>query len=308
GRLDEALTHFEQSMEHARASGLAETLAAARLNLVDVRTRGGSFPVPDPVLDEAVESAAGTRYEEPAAKLLVERGVALAGKGHLPDAVGAFDQAIALRPAWPFPVYQRAWVRFLQGDSGGALDDYREVARGHPVFFTVQREIRGLEDVAAGKIPIESFRSYCIVRGEIAKNAKAVEEAARRIVERFPSFAPGWVLLAEACLASGQGVDEARRAAHEALQQDPDPDTAVAALFAEWHFATRAGDPDAAHEAAERLRTAYPDYPAVEVIRRLADDPDPRRMVQWTWAMDGSLHIREFRREETPPGAPPASD
>lgn len=303
GRIEEAVTHFEQSMDRARASGLAETIAAARLNLVDARTRSGSFPIPDPVLAEAVEGAAGTRYEDPAGKLLIERGVALAGKGHLQDAIGALDRAIALRPAWPFPLYQRAWVRFLQGDSGGALDDYREVARNHPVFFTVQREIRGLEDVAAGKIPIEAFRSYCIVRGEIAKNAKAVESAARRIVERFPTFAPGWVLLAEACLASGQGVDEAREASREALRHDPDPDTAVAALFAEWHFATRAHDADAANETAERLRTAYPEYPAVEVIRRLGANPDPRVMVQWTWAMDGTLHVREFRREEgqTPP-------
>jgi len=306
GLFDEAAEHFERSLEHALRSDSPESRAAARLNLVDLATRRGEFAADDPSLAEALDAAAGTRFEDVAGKLLVERGVALAGRGELAGAIGLFDRVLELRPSWPFPLYQRAWVRFLQGDSGGALDDYRDVAARHPIFFTVQREIRCLEDVAAARLPIEAYRSFCVLRNRLASDAAGTGAAMENMVERHPDFAPGWLLLAEARLALGRR-DAAREATREALRHDPDPDTASAALFAEWNLARAAGERDAGREAAERLASAYPGHPATEIVARLGDDPGQNRVIRWTWSLDGKLSLQELTRGDgtpPPPGSP----
>ena len=306
GRLDEALRHFDLSMVLATASGDRELIAAARLNLVDLHTRRDSFDANDEALGAAMESTIGTRYEDVIGKLFVERGVALTRRGDLAPAISVFDEVITFRPEWPFPTYQRAWARFLRGDSGGALEDYREVARRHPVFFTVQREIRCLESVGAGQLPIETYRSFCLVRGRTAQEPQAVAESAERMVERHPDFAAAWVLLAEARLALGR-FDEAREALAESLRHDPDPDTAAAALFAEWNLARAAGEPHAVGEVAERLLSAYPDQPAAEIVRRLGNHPKENRAVRWTWALDGTLRVEDVSSEgrtPPPPGSP----
>ncbi len=305
GAFDEAAAHFERSLAPADRSGAPDVRAAAHLNLFDLNSRRNVFEEDD-LGETMLEAATGTAFEDVAGKLLVERGLALTRRGSLDAAVRLFDRAVEHRPAWPFPYYQRAWARFLLGDSGGALDDYREVASRTPVFFTVQREIRCLEDVAAGKLPIEAYRSFCLVRDQASQQPDAVETSAARILDRFPDFAPAHLLLAEAHLARGRAAD-ARRCAQETLTHDPDPDTAAAALFLEWNLSRAAGDLEALRAAAERLRSAYPDHPATEIVGRLGEAPDATRSIRWSWSLDGTLKVEDVNPADRtpPPPAPP---
>ncbi|HMB71649.1 MAG TPA: hypothetical protein VKU85_20225 [bacterium] len=307
GRWDDAREHFESSLNTARSSGRDDTLAAALLNLIDLNTRRARLSEDDDLMEEASAPASGTPYEDVLAKLMVERGVARTQAGDLPGAVAALDRAAELRPQWPFPVYQRGWARFLQGDSGGALEDYRACAERKRVFFTVQREIRCLEDVAAGRLAVDAYRSFCLLREHVQAKPAEVEEAAGRLLTAHPEFAPGHLLRAEARLAQ-RDAEGAREAAREALRHDPDPDTAAAALFFEWNVARVHGEEAAAKEAAERLHGAYADHPAAMIVDRLREADGRNLTLRWTFAMDGTLHLEELDpKSVTPPGRTPPS-
>ncbi len=291
-RWEDALAWFGRALAEARSAGEAPGVAAAMLNLLDVRTRKGERGSGDPLFDEVAEIARGTPYEDVLGKLLVERGVAAASAGELTEAIRLFDRAVELRPAWPFPWYQRAWTRFLAGDAAGALEDYRECAKRRRPFFTVQREIRCLEDVAAGRLPLEAYRSYCVVRERVRTQAAAVEESAGRLVARHPDFAPGYLLRAEARLAQGD-ADGAGEAARAALAHDPDEDTAAAALFLEWNIARARAQDDVLRSVEERLLEAYGDSPAAAIVRRLQEIGRRDVALRWTWALDGTFRLDE---------------
>lgn len=291
GKLDEGRQHFEQSRERARVSGNADAIGAAALNLIDVDTRRGSCDANDPLLDEAARATRAGPHEDLLVKLVIERGLAATHAGSLDAALALQDRAIALRPAWPFAWYQRGWMRFLRGDAAGALEDYRACARIRSPFFTVLREIRCLEDVAAGRLPIAAFRSFCFVRDRVRERPAAAAESAELLIARHPDFAPAHLLLAEAALAQGDAA-RARDAAAHALHCDPDADTAAATLFLEWNLARTAKDHDAQRAAEDRLLTAYREHAPAEVVRRVRAAPRDVR-VRWTWALDGTFRMDE---------------
>jgi tetratricopeptide (TPR) repeat protein len=302
-RWDDAGDLFERALGEARASGHRESLSAALLNLLDLHTRRSRFADAEPLLDEARRAVEGGPYVDVLGKLLVERGVGQARAGELEGASATFDRAVELKPDWPFPWYQRGWVRFLSGDSGGALDDYRECASRRAVFFTVQREIRCLEDVAAGLLPIEAYRSFCAIRDRVRDQPDEVEDAARKMNERWPDFAPGWLLLAETRLAHSD-PGGAREAAHEALRHDPDPDTASAALFLEWNVARKENDEESREEAEERLEKAYPESAAAHLVRKIRQVGGRDVALRWTFGLDGTLQLEEVTPPDRNPPAP----
>jgi tetratricopeptide (TPR) repeat protein len=304
---EDARARFDSSLQSARLSGRNDALAAALLNLIDLNTRLSRLSGDDGLLEEAPAAAAGTPYRDVLVKLLVERGVARTQAGDLAGAVAALDPAVELRPDWPFPIYHRGWARFLSGDSGAALDDYRACAQRKRVFFTVQREIRCLEDVAAGRLALDAYRSFCLLREHVQGKPAEVEEAAGRLLEAHPEFAPAHLLRAEARLAL-RDPDGAREAAREALRHDPDADTAAAALFFEWNVARVHGEEEAARAAGERLAGAYAEHPAAMIVERLRTAGGRNLTLRWTFAMDGTLHLEELeRRGVTPPDRTPPS-
>jgi tetratricopeptide (TPR) repeat protein len=292
GRMDDALALFERSRECAARSRSAAAIGAAALNLLDVGTRRGRRDAGDPLFEEAARAVRRGPHEDVLAKVVMERGVAAVTAGALEDAAALFDRAIALRPAWPAPWYQRGWTRFLRGDASGALEDYRECARRRTPFFTVQREIRCLEDVAAGTLPLGAYRSYCVVRDRIRAQPVATKEAADRMLERLPQFAPAHLLRAESLLALGE-ADAARAAAGDVMRSDPDADTAAAALLLLWNFARAKAEDDALREVEERLLEAYRDSPAAEIVRRMRGAERRDVLLRWTWALDGTLRLEE---------------
>lgn len=304
GRLDDAHAHFERSLRRAHGSRNPAAIVAATLNLLDVRTRRGDQAAGEPLFEEAARLAKGTPFEDVLAKLVIERGLAAIAAGKLPDALQLFDRATGIRPSWPFPWYQRAWARFLGGDASGALEDYRACASRRRPFFTVLREIRCLEDVAAGRLPLESYRSYCVVRERVRAQPAAVEESARRLVERHPDFAPALLLLAEARLALGdpEGAGEAVTAT---LAHDPDEDTAAAALFLQWNLARAKSDDADLGDVETRLLEAYPESPAAAIVRRLRDIGRRDVALRWTWALDGTFRLDEGVVARRPDGGDP---
>jgi Tfp pilus assembly protein PilF len=288
---------FAESLDKARASARPPYLAAALFNLIDLHTRGGEFAGADgfvleaeTVVREADEATLGPQYGDVLAKLAIERGVSAIRGGDLDRAMSSLDVAVRVRPGWPFPYYQRAWARFLAGDNRGAADDYRDCASRKHVFFTVQRELRCLDDVAAGLLPLDAYRSFCAIREEVRSNPALVEDSARRMIERLPKFAPAHVLLAEALLAQGDATG-ARAAAEEALRHDPDEDTAATAIFVQWLVLHRNGDDGDAKFAAERLVNAYPEQPAALLVKEARQAPDRDHAFRWTWAFDGTLRF-----------------
>jgi tetratricopeptide (TPR) repeat protein len=306
GRLEDALPVFESSLEWARRSAQSVTLGAALLNLIDLHTRRERFDEGEALLEEAERIVRETKYKDVLGKVLIERGVAQTRTGAFPGAISTFDRAVEAHPEWPFPFYQRAWARFLSGDSGGALDDYREAAARVSVFFTVQREIRCLEDIAAGTLPLDVYRAFCAVRDRVREHPEDVERSCAQLIELAPDFAPAYLLRAEAALAL-RDVDRAREWAREALLHDPDEDTAAAALFLEWNISRHKQEEDSCLVAAERLATAYRDHPPAKIVERIRESPDRNLALRWTFALDGSLHFQEvdpstlIHPDQTPP-------
>ncbi|MFN8177890.1 MAG: tetratricopeptide repeat protein [bacterium] len=303
GRLDDALALFEKSRDQAAVSDSASVIAAAALNLVDVWTHRGRHDAEDPLIEEASRVAAGGPYGDILVKILLERGDAATRAQAFGDALALYDRAVAMRPAWPFPWYQRAWARFLSGDASGALDDFRECAQRRQPFFTVLREIRCLEDVAAGLLPLEAYRSYCRVREQVRDRPGAVDEFAERLGAQHPDFAPAHLLRAEARLALGN-VDGAREAVQEALQHDPDPDTAAAALFVEWNLARATADEASQRAVEQRLLEGYADQPAAEIVKRLRGAGRREIKMRWTWALDGTFRLEEATPSHQGGGSP----
>ncbi|MGH2571785.1 MAG: hypothetical protein ACRDGR_11190 [bacterium] len=305
GDPERARNRFAESLDKARSSAKPPYLAAALFNLIDLHTRGGDFAGADgfvteaeTVVREADEATLGPQYADVLAKLAIERGVSAIRGGDLERATSSLDVAVRVRPTWPFPYYQRAWARFVAGDNGGAADDYRDCAARKRVFFTVQRELRCLDDVAAGLLPLDVYRSFCAIREEVRSKPALVEDSARRMIERVPQFAPAHVLLAEARLAQGDAAG-AFAAAEEALRHDPDEDTAATAIFVQWLVLHRNGDDGEAQLAAERLVNAYPEQPTALLVKEARQAPDRDHTFRWTWAFDGTLQF-----EAVDPSAP----
>jgi len=270
-----------------------------------VRTRSKDFEGARPMVDEAIALADDSEFGDALGKVLIERGVELLESARIPDAVAAFDQVTRLRPKWPFPLYQRAWAHLLRGDNGSALDDFRACAALSPVFFTVQREIRSLEDVAAGRLSIAVYRRFNAARTKLASDPLSVEHAAARMVATFPDFAPGHLLRGEARLRLGD-VEGALASVESALQCDPDSDTASNAIFLAWSIARQRGDTTRENEARERLTTAYREHPAAQLMQRSAEIAAGRTF-RWTYTFDGRLIFQQAPSREDRSDRPPES-
>lgn len=303
-RWEEAQENFERSLEYAERAAQPGPLAAAMLNLLDVHTRRGQFDESRPFLERIGELVRDTPYEDVLGKLLVERGIGQTRAGDVDGAHTTFDLAVQIRPQWPFPWYQRAWTRFLAGDAGGALDDYREAAQRQPVFFTVQREIRCLEEVAAGRLSIDAYRTYCAIRDQVKERPDELAEAMEKMTERWPDFAAAYLTWAEARLVKSD-PDGAADLAATALTKDPDPDTASGSLFLLWNVARNRQEEARAKEFADRLIEAYPNSPAARVTERVLEAAGRHVTLRWSFALDGTLGIEEVSPDQTPP--PPES-
>lgn len=155
-----------------------------------------------------------------AAVALHEKGRAAGSRKRYADALSCFEQAMALAPQWPYPVYDLAFTYLLMGNADRALDYYRTVDSLAPRgFFTTRTAVYALEGEATGRFPAGTYLKY--ISREWAPDADAQAQLLDSVLAEAPDFAP-----ALQTRALGLEAPEERLAAlEEALAARPDPDT-----------------------------------------------------------------------------------
>jgi len=151
---------------------------------------------------------------------LHEQGRLFGGQGDYAKAVAAFEQASRLAPQWPYPVYDLAYTRLLEGKLEEALAGYSQVDKLEPRgFFTTKTAIWTLERERSGQFGLGTYLAYLSIESAQPESKKV--EIARKLVEKFPDFAPGWKELGLAA----ENSDEALRCFERGLSANPDAET-----------------------------------------------------------------------------------
>jgi len=154
------------------------------------------------------------------AMALHQRGRDAAQRGDYAAANHHFEQASRLAPTWPYPVYDAAFARLLQGDAEGALVLYERVDALAPRgFFTSKTAIDALRKELSEQLPSGTYLAYVSLEwiDDSAQRRRAVED----IVRRVPEFAPAWK--ARAQLAAND--EQALEFLEKGLAASPDPET-----------------------------------------------------------------------------------
>jgi tetratricopeptide (TPR) repeat protein len=165
------------------------------------------------------EIAGGT---EPSAeaKRLHEMGRLAGQKGDYPKALELLAQASALAPAWPHPLYDRAYTHLLMKDYDGAREYYRKTLALSPRgFFTAITELDALEQESKGELPAGTYLEYLSVAWT-NDPAKKLERL-RGLTSRVPQFAPAWKTLSDFIDDDGEKLAVIERG----LGANPDAET-----------------------------------------------------------------------------------
>jgi tetratricopeptide (TPR) repeat protein len=207
---------------------------------------------------DEVSVASGTiRFEvrsgrkiHPEAQRLHEEGRATGGRGDHTGAIALFNQAAAIEPAWPYPVYDRAFAHLIMREFDAALVDYRKVLELAPKGFYVAAQAADLlTREAAGEFPAGLYLAFAMLE-HIPKEQQ--QSIAEQFVERFPSHAPAWNLLANGI----QDPSAKLTAIERGLAARPDPDTRGSLLILKASSLHALGQTTSALELLESLREA----------------------------------------------------
>lgn len=113
---------------------------------------------------------------------------AAGGRGDYALALTLLDQTRALAPGWPYPVYDAAFTRLLQGDAAAAEELYAQVDAMAPRgFFTCKTSLECLRRERAGELFPGFCRAYATLEGLDQARKKPILEG---IIARYPLFAP----------------------------------------------------------------------------------------------------------------------
>jgi tetratricopeptide (TPR) repeat protein len=174
------------------------------------------------------------------ATALLEQARAAGGQGDLVLALTLLDQARALAPGWPYPVYDAAYIHLLQGNAAQAEELYAVVDTMAPRgFYTCKTSLDCLRRERAGGLFPGFCRAYATLEWLDQAWKKTILE---RIVARYPSFAPAWSDLADLATSDDARFD----AIEQGLRADPDPDTQAKLLINKAGLLSRRGDRDTA--------------------------------------------------------------
>jgi tetratricopeptide (TPR) repeat protein len=240
GDKDEAIRVTREALELCKESGDAEGVQAYTRNLQTMGAPEFAQSLGDAgfhivfhdadgrvLSSDEVSVASGTiRFEvrsgrniHPEAQRLHEEGRATGARGDHSGAIVLFNQAAAIEPAWPYPVYDRAFAHLLMREFDAALVDYRKVLELAPKGFYVAAAAADLLiREAAGEFPKGLYYAFAMLEHMPAEQQQSI---AGQLVEQFPSHAPAWSLLAN----SIQDPAERLTAIERGLQARPDPDT-----------------------------------------------------------------------------------
>jgi hypothetical protein len=156
----------------------------------------------------------------PAATRLHEEARTAGSHGDFDRALRLLDQAHALAPRWPYPVYDAAFTCLLQGDQETAESFYAEVDRMAPRgFFTCKTTLDGLRRERTGEFPEGFCRAFVTLESlDDPPRKRAILEG---MVARCPAFAPAWKELA----ALLEDPADQLRAIEAGLSGNPDGET-----------------------------------------------------------------------------------
>jgi len=162
------------------------------------------------------------------------------GQGDYARALTLLDQAQALAPAWPYPVYDAAFTYLLQDETAKAEELYAQVDQMAPRgFFTCKTTLDILWRERAGELFPGFGKAYATLEWLGQPRRKALLEG---ITVEYPSLAPAWKELA----ALLQDDADRMHAIERGLECNPDPDTKGMLLISKASVLARRGDRDGA--------------------------------------------------------------
>lgn len=195
-------------------------------------------PQPEPAFAEAMRLHAQARQTGEA--------------GDLRKALELFQQARALAPQWPQPVYDTALTHLLMGDTAKALEVYQQVDAMAPQGFSdTKRVIECLRREQSGRVPKGTFRKFIDVMR--SKDPAAFQKQLEELTRTAPAFYPAWRELA----AFGKDLGEQQRLLEKALSLEPDVESRGEMLIYK----------------ANLLRRGGKDAEARALLQSLVDDP-----------------------------------
>jgi len=149
-----------------------------------------------------------------------QQGRQAGGRGDYKTAIRLFEQASEAAPAWPYPVYDKAYTYLLMEDLDAARICYQETLRLSPRgFFTANVALHTLNREQKGELPRGAYLRYLSLEWMEDKNQR--EAAVRALVEQHPQFAPAWKEFSLLC----DNENERLAAIEKGLAAHPDPDT-----------------------------------------------------------------------------------
>ena len=155
-----------------------------------------------------------------AAESLHQRAREAGGHGDYKTAIALLEQASELAPAWPYPVYDRAYTRLLMNDFDSARTYYRRTLELSPRgFFTAITALDTLTREQNGDLPVGTYLAYLSL--EWMKDKGQKDSAIRELVKQIPQFAPAWKELASLFEDDGERL----MAIENGLAAQPDADT-----------------------------------------------------------------------------------
>ena len=126
----------------------------------------------------------------PEAKRLHQEGRAAGTRGDHDSARALFTRAAELAPSWPYPLYDRAFTHLLQQDFNAALSDYRRTVELAPGgFFTAEVAVDTLTRESTGEFFTGLYAAFVMLEHMPEDQRCSI---AAQLVEKYPSFAPGW--------------------------------------------------------------------------------------------------------------------
>ena len=162
----------------------------------------------------------GKSNVSPAAESLHQQARQAGGRGDYETAIALFQQASELAPAWPYPIYDRAYTHLLIKDFDAARMYYQRTLELSPRgFFTAITALHTLVREKNGDLPIGTYLAYLSL--EWTENEAQRDGAAREMVKQIPQFAPAWKEFASLC----DDDDERFAAIEKGLAASPDAET-----------------------------------------------------------------------------------
>jgi tetratricopeptide (TPR) repeat protein len=190
-------------------------------------------------------------------------GRSAAERGDFESALRLLTEAASLAPSWPHPLYDRAFTHLLRQDFVAALSDYRKTLELAPRgFFTTASSVDSLTREAAGEFPTGFYLAFAI-SGQMPTEQRSY--VLEQIVEKFPTFAPGWDKYADLVKEPAQRL----QAIESGLAARPDPDTYGSLLIKKACAMWALGDYETSVAMLRKLAAESPDSMSTQVGAQL---------------------------------------